>query len=477
MATKTKRSNKKLIIGLSIALLVLVGIVVWKGKGNDKSESVTTEKVQKRTIKEMVAASGKVFPEAEVKISSDVSGEVVELFIVEGDSVTKGQLLARINPDAYQSQVERGAANVNTSKAQLANSRASIEGARAQREQLEAQLTNAQAIFKRNTTLHQEGVISDADYEASQATLRQLEANIRASDANFKSSQESAKGAEFGVQSAAAALKELQTSLKKTSIYAPTSGIVSKLNIKKGERVLGTIQMAGTEILRIANLNSMEVQVEVSESDIPRVAIGNLVEIDVDAYPSRKFEGKVYQIANSAANTATATAALTSDQVTNFVVKIRILQSSYADLIGSQAKKIYPFRPGMSASVEINTNKLDGILSVPIQAVTTRDDDAKKTADKAKEKEEDELKSSAEQKSEKSASADNKKVKELVFVCSADTVKIVEVTTGIQDDSYIQIKTGLQEGEEIVAGPYTAVSLRLKSGTKITKNKDAKEKK
>ncbi len=474
MSNKIKKSNKKLIIGLLIVFAALVGVAIWKSGSKEKGEPVTTEKVQKRTIKETVAASGKVFPETEVKISSDVSGEVVELLVVEGDSVTKGQLLARINPDAYQSQVERGMANVNTSKAQLANSRASIEGAKAQREQLEAQLTNARLIFKRNEKLHQEGVVSDADFEASQATLRQLEANLRASDASLKSSQESAKGSEFNVQSASASLKELQTSLKKTSVYAPMSGIVSKLNVKKGERVLGTIQMAGTEILRIANLNSMEVQVEVSESDVPRVIIGNSAAVEVDAYPGRKFVGKVYQIANSAANTAT-TATLTSDQVTNFVVKIRIEQSSYSDLIGGKGKKMYPFRPGMSASVEINTNTIADVLSVPIQAVTTREDEEKK--EDKKPQDEEELKSSQEKKAEQPKADANKKVKEMIFVCAADSVKLVEVTTGIQDDSYIQIKTGLQEGDEIVSGPYTAVSRKLKKGMKITKNKEDKSKK
>ena len=254
-----------ILAGVIIALIVLVSI---QQRMKPVGEKVFVEKAERRLIKEIVAASGKVFPQTEVKISSDVSGEVVELFVEEGDSVVSGQLLAKIDPDAYESQVERGLAGVNSSKAQLANANSQIEATKAQREQIEAQLINAREIHKRNEKLKKEGVISDADFEASYASVRQLEANLRAAVANIRSGEESAKAAKFSVESSVAGLKELQTSLRRTTIYAPMNGIVSALNVEKGERVVGTIQMTGTELMRIANLNAMEIRVDVSENDI-----------------------------------------------------------------------------------------------------------------------------------------------------------------------------------------------------------------
>ncbi len=314
---KRKRNNTFIWILLA-AIVILVAAVAIKQKRTPKGEKVTTEEVQRRTIKEMVAASGKVFPVTEVKISSDVSGEIVELFVEEGDSVLLGQLLANIDPDAYQSQVERGVAGVNSAKAQLANARSQIENLKAQKEQIEAQLTNAREIHERNEKLRKEGVVSTADYETSLANLRGLEANLRSGEASIKAAEQSAQAAQFSVQSSEATLRELRTSLRRTAIYAPTNGIISMLNVEKGERVVGTIQMAGTEMMRIADLNDMEVRVDVSENDIPRVSIGDWVEIEVDAYLDRIFTGRVTQIANSASNSAVAT--LTSDQVTNFEV-------------------------------------------------------------------------------------------------------------------------------------------------------------
>ncbi|MFM8450782.1 MAG: HlyD family secretion protein, partial [Haliscomenobacter sp.] len=339
------KKNKNTLIYILVTVIVgLVIVAVIKNKNKPKGEAVTAEKIEKRNIRETVAASGKVFPETEVKISSDVSGEVVELFVQEGDSVKAGQILAKIDPDAYQSQVERGVASVNSSKAQLANSRAQIENLRAQREQIVAQLENTRETHKRNEKLYKDGVISVADFQSSQASLKALEANLRSSDASIKSAQEGANAAQFSVQSTEAALKELRTSLKRTTIYAPTNGIISKLNVEQGERVVGTIQMAGTEMMRLANLNNMEVRVDVSENDIPRVSLGDEVDVEVDAYIGRKFKGRVTQIANSSSNSAVA--ALTSDQITNFEVHVSIDPSSYTDLVSERKK--YPFRPGMS---------------------------------------------------------------------------------------------------------------------------------
>ena len=434
-----QKSNKKWIYGLIALVVLLIFAAVVKSKNKPKGEKVFTEKVARRDILEAVSASGKIFPVTEVKISSDVSGEVVELFVEEGDSVVAGQLLARIDPDAYQSQVERGHAAVNAAKAQLANARAQVDNLKAQKEQIMAQLINARDIHRRNEQLYKDGVISQAEFESSQSNLKALEANLRSAEASIRSAGESAKAAQFNVQSAEATLKELRTSLRRTSLYAPINGIVSKLNVEKGERVVGTIQMAGTEVMRIANLNAMEIQVEVSENDIPKVAIGNEVSVEVDAYVDRKFKGRVRQIANSSNDLSSAAGgavALSTDQVTNFVVTIDVLPDSYKDLI--TADKPYPFRPGMSASVDIHTRNAEDVLSVSIQAVGAREDE------------------------------DSGELLEVVFKVQADTVAMIPVKTGVQDDDYIEITEGeLKEGDEVVAGPFAAVSRKLEDGDEV----------
>lgn len=463
---KAKRSNLWIYIIVGAAI-VLTGLMIWRNKTKDKGEKVAVEKVEKRTISEMVSASGKVFPVVEVNISSDVSGEVVELFVGEGDSVVVGQILARIDPDAYQSQVERGVATVNSSKAQAANARSSVETLKAQKEQVQAQLTNAREIHRRNEQLHKDGVISDADFETSLSNLRSLEANLRSSEASIRAAEQGALAAEFSVKSAEAALKELQTSLRRTTLYAPMGGIVSRLNVEKGERVVGNALMAGTEVLRIANLNRMEVQVEVSENDIPRVSLGDPADIEVDAYLGRKFKGKVSKVANSAntANTGVAGVSLTSDQVTNFIVTIDIDPASYRDLISEKSR--YPFRPGMSASVDINTQTLEDVLSIPIQAVTTRD---KKDIDKGTGEAKKEVAAGEDEGGAEAVkvSTPEEEAVEVVFVVSADTARLVTVSTGIQDDTYIQILSGLNEGDEVITGPYATVSRVLKNGLKVT---------
>lgn len=441
------KNNTRLIIGLIAVIIVLVGAVIWRNKNQPKGEKVITEEAANRAIVETVSASGKIFPQTEVKISSDVSGEIVKLLVQEGDSVVSGQLLARIDPDAFESQVERGAASVNNAKAQLANSRSQIEQFRAQKEQVAAQLANAQEIHERNEKLFKQGVISEADFQQSLSNLRALEANLKAAEANIKASEESARAAAFNVSSVEASLKEIKTSLRRTEIFAPMSGIVSRLDVEEGERVVGTIQMTGTEMMRIANLNAMEVRVEVSENDVPRVTVGDEVSIEVDAYIDRVFKGRVTQIANSANNAATATS-LTSDQVTNFEVRINIDPASYEDLV--TPKKPYPFRPGMSASVDIKTEVMEDALSVPIQSVTTRERDEKnKDA------------------SSKAADVDEKDLMEVIFMHQGDSVTMVEVKTGIQDDAYIHIVSGASAGDEVVTGPYAAVSRKLKSGDKV----------
>jgi len=402
----------------------LVG-AIWKGQQKPKGLEVEVAKVERRTIKETVAASGKVFPEVEVKISPDVSGEIVELYIEEGDSVKSGQLLAKIDPDA-----------------------------------IEAQLTNQKSVHERNVGLSKEGVISEQDFEMSLSNLQQLAANVRSlkaslesAKANLNAAEQSAKAASYSVKSNEATLKELRTNLKRTSLFAPMNGVVSLLSVEKGERVVGSNMMAGTEMMRVANMSAMEVQVDVSESDIPKVAVGNTVDVEVDAYLDRKFRGKVTEIANSATSATGAVVSLNSDQVTNFIVKINLDPSSYTDLISANNR--YPFRPGMSASVEINTTTAQDVISVPIQSVTTREEEK-----------------------EGSSSSDKDLIKEVIFatVDGADTVKMVEVKTGIQDDTYIQVTAGLEGSEEIVVGPYSAISKKLESGKDITKKKDKDKK-
>lgn len=467
MTKQKKKKSNKLIYVLVGLIAVALAAAVWKGQQKPKGIEVTTEQVERRTIKETVAASGKVFPEVEVKISPDVSGEIVELYIEEGDSVKLGQLLAKIDPDAIRSQVERGAASVNNSKARLAGSKADIERnkagmvqAQAQLEATQSQLDNQKSVHERNIKLSKEGVISEQDFETSLASLQQLEANVRSlkaslasAEANLKAAEQSAKAAEFSVKSDEATLKELRTNLKRTSLFAPMDGVVSMLSVEKGERVVGSNMIAGTEMMRVANMAAMEVQVDVSESDIPKVALGNTVEVEVDAYLDRKFNGVVTEIANSATSLAGATVSLNSDQVTNFVVKIRLDPSSYTDLISNNNR--FPFRPGMSASVEINTTTADDIIAVPIQSVTTREEEGKDG--KAKE---------------------DAEIKEVIFalVDGADTVTMIEVKTGIQDDTYIVVKSGLKGGEEIVVGPYSAISKKLEGGKRINK-KEEKDKK
>lgn len=456
-----KRKGNRLIIGLVGLIIVLIAGLIFKNRNKEDGQRVMVEKVENRTIREQVSASGKVFPEIEVKISSDVSGEIVELYVEEGDSVVQGQLLAKIDPDAYQSQVERGVAGVNAAKAQVANSKSQIEQLKAQKAQITAQLTNAREIHERNEKLKADGVVSEADFQQSLSNLRGLEANLAAADANIKAAEESVRAAQFQVESSEATLRELRTSLRRTTIYAPKDGIVSMLNVEQGERVVGTIQMTGTEMMRIADLSVMEARVDVSENDIPRVTVGDEAEIEVDAYLGRKFKGIVTQIAHSASGTATATASLTSDQVTNFEVRIRISPESYKDLISP--KKKYPFRPGMSASVDITTEVRNDVASIPIQAVTTREKEGDKKETRAKLVSDEDEESSSGEKSRED-------FEEVVFmVTAADTVAKVIVTTGIQDDTYIEVTSGLKAGEDAVVGPYSAVARQLKSGDKVIK--------
>lgn len=483
MTTKPPKRNKTLLYVLIGVLALLIAAAVIKARQKPRGEEVNAEKAERRTIKETVTASGKIYPETEVKISSDVSGEIIQLYVQEGDSVTAGQVLAKIRPDEYQSAVEQGVASVNTARAQKQISSSNVRTSSAQLDQLKAEINRTKAqleaatnAFNRSDKLFKEGVISAAEFEtaknnlrAAESGLNSAEANLKASESSLVSAQENVRVSELGITSASARLRELNTSLQKTIITAPVSGIVSKLNVEKGERVVGTLQMTGTEMMRIANLRSMEVQVDVSENDILKVTVGDEADVEVDAYLGRKFKGKVTEIANSASNVGTTTS-LNSDQVTNFVVKIRIDASSYLDLLKDGRR--YPFRPGMSASVDVFTQTADNTLTVPLIAVTAREDkkDDKKVQDTAEEENND---------AQKEKEKKDDLIKEIVFVIVGDTVAVKEVKTGIQDNDHIEILSGLAEGDMVISGPYSAIARKLKSGSKIKlmDKKKAEEKK
>lgn len=446
MAKKKKNNKRKyIIILLLLVLVILAALAFIKSNSEPEGIEVETAIAEKKSIKENVSASGRIYPEVEVIISSDVSGEIVQLYVEEGDSVTAGQLLLKIDPEAYVSAVERGAADLNNSKAQLARSRAQIETNRAQKEELFTTLTQAKRVHERNEGLFKEGILSQVEFDQSLSQLEAAQASIRSSEANIKAAEQSAKGAEFSVASSEAMLKELRTNLNRTTIKAPNSGVISSLSVEQGERVVGTAQMAGTEIMRISNLNTMEVQVEVSENDILKVALHDEVEIEVDAYLDRTFEGKVTEIASSATNvagTTSATATLNTDQVTNFIVKIRISADSYQDVVSKT--NTYAFRPGMSASVNIITDTKEDILAVPIQAVTVRVPE----------------------------DSDKDEYDEVVFVYDADTAKMMKVETGIQNDEFIEIISGLEPNTTIISGPYNAVSKELEVGSAIREKEE-----
>lgn len=428
--------TKKLMIWLGVAVgLLLLFVIIGKKAGwisNDNAEKISTEKVSKRDIVEKVSASGKIYPVTEVKISPDVSGEIIELPIEEGDSVIQGQLLAKIKPDIYVAQVDRSVAAVNNAKANYLT-------AQSQLTQIVVQFEKSEKDYNRNKDLYDKKVISQAEFD-------QYDAAYKSAKANKEGTQQAVDAAKFMVNSAEASLKEANDQLYKTSIYAPMSGIISALNIEKGERVVGTSQFAGTEIMRIANLYEMEARVDVSENDVLKVSAGDTCEIEVDAYPDKVFKGVVYQVANSASSSTTV---VSTESVTNFTVKILLDQSSFVDMIDVQKKK-FPFLPGMTASVNILTNHVYGINTVPIQAVTTREDSTDKAEAKKKK-------------------ATKEKLKEIVFVFENGEAKKVVVTTGIQDDEFIEIKSGLKGDEEIITAPYSAISRRLKDKMKVTK--------
>jgi HlyD family secretion protein len=427
-------------LGVLILFIIIARQAGWIGK--EHGTKVTVEAAEKRNIVEIVTASGKVQPVTEVKIAPDVSGEIVQILVREGDFVKRGDLLVRINPDIYESALDRVEASLNTSRANLAN-------ARARKMQAEAQFINAQSSFERTQRLFNQDAISESEFDQGRAQYLVAQAEVEAA-------KQSVVASEFQVKSSEAALREARENLTKTSIFSPMDGTISRLDAELGERVVGTSQFAGTEILRIANLNEMELKVEVNENDIIRVNEGDTAVIDIDAWLNEKFTGVVTSIANSALMQGQT---FSVDQVTNFEVKIRILPESYRHLQREDRPHLSPFRPGMSASADIKTFTVFDVVSVPIQAVTTREPEPKPSD----ENEESDEASPA----ETPATGSSPGMQEYVFVYKDGVVKMVPVVSGIQDSNHIEIKSGIEVGDQVVTGPFRAVSRSLKDGDKV----------
>src|SRR6478672_11284240 len=443
------KSVKWILISIGVLAVLLVAGKMISGNSNEGTK-VSAEKAQRRTVIETVTASGKVYPEIEVKISPDISGEITELNVQEGDSVRKGQVLARIYADIYSSQRDEASARVTQSQATVANSSAALDA-------LKAQLQLDQQNFNRNKQLFQDKVISQAEFEQYQSKYLSSQAQYNAALQNIRSLQ-------AGVQSASTQLSAANKNLGRTTLTAPMDGVISMLTVKKGERVVGTAQMAGTEMMRVADLSVMEVRVDVGENDVVKVSIGDSADVEVDAYNNRKFKGIVTQIA--ASTNKTGTTAITSNDVTNYEVRIRLDRSSYTDLIDPSKPKKFVFRPGMNASADIKTRRVDNVLAVPITAVAAR---VKGSDESIEDKKKETQKSTDDNSDEATPAVATDELEEVVFVLGADG-KVAKrvVTTGIQDIYYIQILSGLKEGEQIITAPYNAISKTLKTGTKVT---------
>ncbi len=452
MAKKKKGSNLLrnllILVGILIVLAVMARSMGWIGQ--EKLSEVTIASVKISDITEQVSASGKIQPETQIKVSSEISGEIVELRVQEGDSVVAGQLLARVRPDNLMSAVDAATAGVNAGKANYTQAQAALV-------QRKSELGRLEAEYQRSKKLFDQKIVSEIDFLAAKTNYEVARQQIAVSEQSIES-------ARYNMQSSQANLNQTMNNLSRSEIYAPASGVISKLSVEKGEKVVGTAQMAGTEILIIANLNAMEVQVDINENDIVKLKVGQKVQIEVDAYltQKRKFEGVVTEIAN------TANATTSADAVTEFKVKIRILNDSYKDLVDSNSK-LSPFRPGMSASVSVLTNKKNKIFVVPSAAVTTRKrEEEKKTP---------EVNNPNATQDKKPKKAND--VREIVFVYDSKTQTAIEreVKTGISDYENIEILEGLKEGDKVVTGPFLLVSKQLKDKQKVKLQEEKEDKK
>ena len=439
--------NKKLkwtLIGVgALVALSVIGKIMGSG---DKDEKVTVEKVALRTIVETVNASGKVYPEVEVKISPDISGEITELNVQEGDSVKKGQILARIYADIYALQRDEAASRVSQSSATVENSRAALEA-------LRANYNQTKATYDRNKKLFDDKVISRAE-------LEQVETAYKSAQANLNAAEQGLRGLQAGVKGSEVSLSRANKDLSRTTLVAPMNGVVSSLKVKKGERVAGNSFNVGTEMMTVADMSILEVRVDVGENDIVKISIGDSADVEVDAYNNRKFKGVVTKIASS---TKGAAALATSNDVTNYEVRIRLDPASYADL----AKLPFPFRPGMNATADIRTNTVANVLSVPITAVNTRVKGSDMNVEDKK-KEQAENKGGDDNSTTNGTAMASDELEEVVFVLQKEgTVKKVVVRSGVQDINYIEILAGLKKDDEVVTAPYAAISKTLKDGAKV----------
>ena len=454
MAKQKRKSNKIIYILIGAVVVLLLFIIIGRSQGwigKPKELEVDMAKASRSTIIEKVSASGTVQPVTEVKLAPEVSGEIRELMVEDGDSVTRGKLLVKIRPDTWLTQLDRAEASLNQQRANLVASEASLARA-------EATFTRASQEFERQKKLWDERVISEADWQLAQQ-------NYKVAETDLKSARQAVQASKYIVASSTATVEEAQENVRLTSVVAPMDGFVSKLNVKKGERVVGTAQMQGTEMLRIADLSVMEVRVDVNENDIIRVHVGDTAIIDVDAYANleKQFKGVVTHIANTAKDRTS------TDAITEFEVRILILNSSFQDLV--KAGKRYPFRPGMTASVEILATRKDNVVSVPLAAVTTRSpkDDNKSSGDSDSE--------ASQQNTSSDKPSSKSKDKVVVFVNENGVAKMVEVKTGISDYDNIEIVSGIGDSTEVVTGPFLVVSKRLKDGDKIKKAEKKQEKK
>ena len=425
-------SKKTIYILIGGAVVIIASLIILSKTGvignKDKGTEVEIAQVIPTTIVETVSATGKIQPEIEVKISSEVSGEIISLNVKEGQVVKKGDLLVKINPDLYTSGYNRSVSN--------------LSGTRANLSQADASFKESKSNYDRNKTLFEKGIISKSDWDKATAS--------------YEVAKAAKQTAYFNVQSASATVNEAKDNLGRTTIYAPADGTISMLNVELGERVLGTQQMTGTEILRVANLNNMEVEVDVNENDIVKIKVGDEANVEVDADLKKQFKGIVTSISNSASS------ALTADQVTNFKVKIRILKESYQDLLEGKPEAYSPFRPGMTATVDIITQTKSNVLSVPISSVVIKSDTAAVKEIKVVDLNEE----------QKGAAPKSDKKFECVFVKVGDKAKIRIIKTGIQDDANIEVLTGLKKGDVVITGPYSTVTKDLNSGDKVAVKTD-----
>ena len=442
------KTLKRILIGLGILALLFIIVKMVGGKKDNGVVKVATEKAARRTIIETVNASGKIYPEVEVKITPDISGEVTELTVEEGDSVKRGQVLARVFADIYALQRDEAASRVDQSRATVENSNAALES-------LKANLEMARQSYDRNKELYNQKIISKAELEQFETTFRSAQANYNAALQNIKS-------LEAGVQTAKTGLTSANKNLGRATLIAPMDGVISSLKIKKGERVAGNSFNIGTEMMWVADMSVMELRVDVGENDIVKVKVGDTADVEVDAYNNRKFKGIVTQIASSAKSAA---ALATPNDVTNYEVKIRLERQSYQDLIDPARPKRFPFRPGMTASADIQTRRIENVLSVPIGAVNARIKGSDMSIEDKKKQDE---KKKEDANAENTQSTTDNDREEVVFVLQNDgAIKKVVVRSGIQDINYIEIVNGIKEGEEVVTEPYSAISKTLKDGMKV----------